>query len=209
MAPPRLRAAAWARAGGQRRVLRRPLPPTGRPRRRAATTAASTDSATSSGVWAPICSAIGMPAGATMAATAAASWPAVTSASFSTWALRALATSQTVWACSARAARRPCTSRRPWVATTTRLPGAMTWASAAGSSLASTWPASAKRAASAPWATTVTCRPTRGARPASATATGESPITTSRLRGGTGSTNSSSVPPEWQAMPNSSTSSSS
>ena len=120
-------------------------------------------------------------------------------------ALRALATKKTRRACIANAARRPCTSRRPCVATTTKLPGAMS----ALSSLLSTRSASGKRAASAPWATTVTGKPTRGASPASATASGESPTIVSRARGSIGSTKSSSVPPEWQAMPNSSTSSSS
>ena len=149
------------------------------------------------------------PAGATMASTAAASQPAATSCAFSTCALRALATKNTCRAPSASAARRPCRSRRPCVATTTKLPGPTAGATSAASSLATTRTASGKRAASAPCATTVTGRPTRGARPASAAASGESPTMVSRARGSIGSTKSSSVPPEWQAMPNSSTSSSS
>ena len=145
------------------------------------------------------------PAGATMRATAAGSSPLVTRLCSNTSALRALATNHRPCGCKASAALRPCTSRRPCVATTTKGEDSRAL-TCDTSSLSSTVSASGKSAACAPCATTATRRPTRGARPTSARATGESPTTVNMAEGMTGSMNSSSVPPEWQAMPNSSTS---
>ena len=170
--------------------------------RRAATTEASTDRAISSGVSAPM----GVPAGATMAPTRAASAPAASRLSFRTPALRSLATNQVRRAPNCSAAVRAGMSRRPCVATTTQLAGGTAAATAAASSSSSTRRAAGASEATAPWATQCTAKPTRGARSHSARATGESPNTTSGSWGSTGSTNSSSVPPEWQDMPNSSTS---
>ena len=148
------------------------------------------------------------PAGATMAFTRAASSPLAISDSLSTAPLRALATNQVRRGCSASAPLRPCRSRRPCVATTAQPPGASWLPSNWASSWASTRLAAGKSSARAPWATSCTAKPTRGARSHKARATGESPNTVRLASGSTGSMNNSSVPPEWQAMPNSSTSAS-
>ena len=141
-----------------------------------------------------------------MAATACTSAPAATSDCLSTSALRALATNETWRAFSASASRSACMSRRPCVATTTHAPADTRATTAAMSSVAMTCCASAKSAGCASCATTLTAKPTRGASCARLTATGEAPITTNCALGSTGSMNNSSVPPEWHAMPNSSTS---
>ena len=144
-----------------------------------------------------------------MRATAAGSSPLASKLASSTCAFFALATNHRPCGCMAKAALRPCTSRRPWVATTTNGVQAHAVPCADSSSLPCTVSASGKSAATAPCATTATRRPTRGAKLTSARATGESPTTVNVAGGRTGSMNNSSVPPEWQAMPNSSTSPSS
>ena len=152
---------------------------------------------------------MGTPAGATMASTRAGSSPLATRLCLSTAALRVLATNQRCLGCRANAALRACRSRRPCVATMANPAAGSSRLTSAGSSVESTVAASGWSCAVAPGATTATEKPTRGARIVMARATGESPNTIRRGAGSTGSTNSSSVPPEWQAMPNSRTSSSS
>ena len=146
------------------------------------------------------------PAGATIRATAAGSSPLATKLSRNTPAFLALDTNHTLCACKASAALRPCRSRRPCVATTTKDGEGKLSHTSLASSLESTVAASGKSEATAAWATTATRKPTRGAKPTKARATGESPTTVKVAEGRMGSMNNSSVPPEWQAIPNSSTS---
>ena len=141
-----------------------------------------------------------------MRATAPASSPLATKLLRNTLAFLALETNHRPCGCRAKAALRPCRSRRPCVATTTNGIELSCAQTAGASSLDKTVSASGKSPACAAWATTATRKPTRGAKLTKARATGESPTTARVAEGKTGSMNNSRVPPEWQAMPNSSTS---